>query len=179
MPRRNYFKGEFVLNNSSRISIIAEGALCAALSVVLNYLTIFRMPQGGSINLELIPLFVYAYRHGWKWGVKVGALVGFLHMMFGGYIVHPVQAILDYPLACGVLGFAGIWRKHLISGTILAGIACFSCYVISGVVFFSNYAPEGTNAFVYSAIYNSFIFPQLIINTPVALLVHKKIELRA
>lgn len=163
------------MSNSSRISIIAEGALCAALSIVLNYLTIFRMPQGGSINLELIPLFVYAYRYGWKWGVEVGALTGLLHIMFGGYVVHPVQAFLDYPLACGVLGFAGTWRKHLITGTILAGIARFSCYMISGVVFFSEFA-KGTNVFVYSAMYNSFVFPQLVINTIVALLVFKRLE---
>jgi thiamine transporter len=164
------------MNNSSRISIIAEGALSAALSIMLNYLTIFRMPQGGSINLELIPLLIFAYRRGLKWGVEIGALVGFLNLLFGGYVVHPVQAILDYPLSYGILGFSGIWRKHLIGGTILSGVACFFCYVISGVVFFSSYAPEGTNALVYSVIYNSFFFPQLVINTIVALLLFRRLE---
>ncbi|MCL1874864.1 MAG: energy-coupled thiamine transporter ThiT [Synergistaceae bacterium] len=166
------------MSNSPRISIIAEGALCAALSVVLNYLTIFRMPQGGSINLELVPLFVFAYRYGWKWGVEVGILVGFLHMMFGGYVVHPVQALLEYPLACGVLGFAGIWRKNmitLITGTVLTGIVRYSFHVIAGVVFFSEFA-KGENVLVYSLIYNSFVFPQLVINTIVALLLFRTLE---
>ena len=164
------------MNTTSRISIVAEGALCAALSIVLSYLTLFRMPQGGSINLQLLPVFIFAYRHAWKWGVEVGLLVGFIHLVFGGYVVHPVQAILDYPLAYGVLGFSGIWKKHLITGTILSGLACFCCHVISGVVFFSSYAPEGTNAFVYSVVYNSIFFPQLAINTIVALLIHRRLE---
>jgi len=134
------------------------------------------MPQGGSINLELIPLLIFTYRHGWKWGIEVGALFGFLHLFLGGYVVHPVQAFLDYPLAYGVLGFSGLWRKHLVPGTILAGLTCFCCYVTSGVVFFSSYAPEGTNVLAYSLIYNSFFFPQLVINTIVALLIFKRIE---
>jgi thiamine transporter len=134
------------------------------------------MPQGGSINLELVPLFIFAYRHGWKRGAEVGALSGFLQIVFGGYVVHPVQAILDYPLAFGVVGFSGLWGKHLITGTILAGIARFSCHVISGVVFFASYAPEGTNVLVYSLIYNSFFFPQLVINTIIALLIYWRLE---
>ena len=164
------------MKSSSSISIIAEGALCVALSIVLNYLTLFRMPQGGSINLELLPLLVFAYRHGFKWGIEAGALVGLLQLIFGGYIVHPVQAFLDYILAYSVMGFAGLWRKHLITGTVLAGVACFSCYVISGVVFFASYAPEGINPFVYSVTYNSFFIPQLIINTTVALLLFMRLE---
>ncbi|MCL2767803.1 MAG: energy-coupled thiamine transporter ThiT [Synergistaceae bacterium] len=165
------------MNNSTRVAVIVEGALCTALSVVLGYLTLFRMPQGGSINLELVPLFIFAYRHGWKWGIVVGALIGFLDLMFRGYVVHPVQAILDYPLASCLLGFAGIWRKYLIPGTIIAGITCFCCYLASGVVFFASYAPEGTNVFLYSFIYNaSSFFPKLVINTVVALLVFWRIE---
>jgi len=165
------------LKNSSRVAIVVEGALCAALSVVLSYLTLFRMPQGGSINLSILPLFIFANRHGWKSGIEVGALAGFLDLMFSGYVVHPVQAFLDYPLASGMLGLSGLWRKHLITGTILAGFACFLCYVASGVVFFASYAPEGTNVFLYSIIYNaSFFLPKLAINAIVALLLLNRIE---
>ncbi|MCL1941474.1 MAG: energy-coupled thiamine transporter ThiT [Synergistaceae bacterium] len=168
------------MRNSSRIAIIAEGALCAALSVVLSYFTLFRMPQGGSINLSLVPMFVFAYRHGWKWGIEVGILVGFLEMMLRGYVVHPVQAILDYPLAFAVIGFCGIWRKNLpalVTGTILAGLARLACHVVSGVVFFASYAPEGTSVLLYSFIYNAaFFFPQLAANMIVALPVFRRIE---
>ena len=165
--------------NTSRIKVIAEGALCVALSVALGYLTLFRMPQGGSINLELTPLLVFAYRHGWKWGVEVGALYGFLHLFLGGYIVHPVQALLDYPLAYGMIGFVGIWRKNLIAliaGTILAGLAYYCCHVTSGVVFFSSYAPKGANVLLYSAVYNSTDAIKLAINAAIALLIFKRLE---
>ena len=167
------------MNNSSRITIVVEGALCAALSVVLGYLTVFRMPQGGSINLELVPILIFAYRHGWKWGIEVGVLVGLLSLMLGGYVVHPVQAILDYPLASGALGLSGLWRKRLgtlITGTIIGGILCYCCSVVSGVVFFASYAPEGSNVLMYSIAYNSFFLLKLVVNTIIALPVFRIIE---
>jgi thiamine transporter len=38
------------------------------------------------------------------------------------------------------------------------------CHLLSGVVFFGSYAPEGTNVWVYSAVYNgSYMIPNLIL----------------
>ena len=47
---------------SSRTVVLVEGALCIALSIVLSYIRLFRMPQGGSVNLELVPLILFAWR---------------------------------------------------------------------------------------------------------------------
>lgn len=165
-------------NKGLQIAVMVEGASCVALSIVLSYLTLFRMPQGGSINLELVPLFVFAYRRGVKWGVLVGALSGLLQLILGGYVVHPVQAILDYPAAYAAVGLAGIFRSRVIVGTIIAALTQFACFVASGAIFFGSYAPEGTNPWVYAAIYNgSFYFPKVIICAVVAFFLWKRLFL--
>lgn len=52
----------------------------------------------------------------------------------------------------------------LVGATI--GIFCrFLAHLVSGVVFFGSYAPEGMSPIVYSAIYNgSFIIPELLVS---------------
>ena len=46
----------------------------------------------------------------------------------------------------------------------LGGLGRFACHVLSGVVFFAEYA-EGTglSPFVYSVSYNAFVFVDLVI----------------
>lgn len=160
-----------------RIAVMMEGASCVALSVVLSYLTLFRMPQGGSINLALVPIFVFAYRHGAKWGILVGALTGFLKLVLGGYIVHPVQAILEYPAAYAAIGLAGLFKGKEIICSILAGLAQFACYVVAGAVFFASYAPAGTNAWAYAAVYNgTFLFPKIVISIFAAIFLWNRLQ---
>ena len=148
---------------SSRTVVLVEGALCIALSIVLSYLRLFRMPQGGSVNLELVPLILFAWRRGLCWGCGAGVLAGLMNLLLGGYVVHPVQAILDYPAAYGAMG--------------LAALVQFSCHVLSGVIFFASYAPEGTNPWVYSAVYNgSFLAPKIVISGVVTWILLRKLE---
>lgn len=169
------------MNKNSRITIMMEGALCVALSVVLGYLTLFRMPQGGSINLELVPLFVFSYRHGVKWGVQAGALTGILQLILGGYVVHPVQAVLDYPAASAAIGLSGLWCARnivfRIIATAIGSLLQFSCYVASGAVFFGSYAPEGTNVWLYAIVYNgSFLLPKVLISAAAALFLWNRLD---
>jgi len=93
------------------VKIMVEGALAAAMTVALSYVKLWEMPQGGSITLEAIPLLVFSLRRGVRPGIGAGAIAGLLQLLLGGYIVHPVQAVLDYPLAFAVLGLAGTFRK--------------------------------------------------------------------
>lgn len=153
---------------SSSASVMVEGALCIALSVVLSNLRIFRMPQGGSVNLELVPLIVFAWRHGLAWGTGAGVLTGVLNILFGGYVMHPVQALLDYPLAYGVMGLSALIPGWPFAGFLAGGLAQFACHVLSGVIFFSEYA-KGANPWIYSSVYNaSFLAPKLILSGVVA-----------
>jgi len=144
--------------------MLVEGALAIALSFVLARITFFKMPQGGEITPgQMIPLIIFSIRYGAGKGFLIGALYGIVDMMFGGYIIHPIQAILDYPLPYGLIGLSGLFseefkRTHqfapILKGTLIAILARFVTHVVSGVVFFSSYAPEGQGALAYSLVYN-------------------------
>ena len=145
--------------------ILAEVTNAVALSYVLNLIIIFTMPQGGSITLgSMVPILILALRRGPIIGVIGGTIFGVLQMFLGGYIIHPVQALLDYPLAFAFLGLAGLFKKIPMAGIGVSLILRFLAHLLSGVVFFSEYAGDA-NPWIYSAIYNgSFILPELIIS---------------
>ena len=49
----------------SKIRMLAEAGVAIAIAQVLSFITIFHMPQGGSIKAAaLVPLMIYAYRWG-------------------------------------------------------------------------------------------------------------------
>jgi thiamine transporter len=147
--------------------VLTEAALSIALAVVLGQITVFRMPYGGSISLEMLPLILLALRQGVKVGLLAGIVYGFINLILTPIVVHPVQVLFDYPLAFGAMGLAGFFRpmvRGAILGTTVAVFARFVCHFISGVVFFASYAPEGWNPFLYSAAYNlAYLVPSLLV----------------
>lgn len=172
--------------------LIAEMAMALALAVVLGpvFTTILplRMPQGGSVSLEMLPIVFVAVRRGLVPGVVVGALFGCVELLpvFAPFTVSPVQVVLDYPLAFAAVGLAGLvavpvvsppplgdgrTRRRLVTfvapvvaATSVGSLARFGCHVLSGIVFFSEYAPEGQPAWLYSLVYNAaFMAPEAVI----------------
>ena len=91
-----------------RTRILVEIALTIALAVVLNLVKLWRMPYGGDVSLEMLPILVLALRRGWKPGVVAGALYGLVSLMFGAVVVHWAQFVLDYPLAYALVVVAGV-----------------------------------------------------------------------
>jgi thiamine transporter len=167
-----------ISGNSGRTKALVEGALCVALSVVFSYLKLFSMPHGGSITLEMAPLLYFSYKYRYKWGMTAGLVSGLLQAVFGGYVAHPAQGILDYPTAFACMGLAGRFgesAKGVIAGTSLAVASRLICHVLSGVMFFASYAPEGQNIWAYSIIYNAtFMIPSAIIASVAAWALWKK-----
>ena len=137
------------------IKKLLTGAMCVALSFVLSLIVLFRMPQGGSVTPAcMLPIIVFSYIYGWQYGIAAGAILGVLNLLFDPYIIHPVQMILDYILGYAVIGLAGILRKqHIVLSVVIASVARWLCSVLSGVVFFAEYA-GGKNVWLYSMGYN-------------------------
>lgn len=137
---------------------MVTSAVLVALSIALNQVVLFRMPQGGSVTaFSMLPVVVCAYIFGVRRGMMAGMCVGLIDLIFNPYVVHPIQMLLDYPLAFGALAFAGLVRsgKFGLSSGYLLGLVCrYLCAVLSGVIFFGQYAPEGFNAFTWSIYYN-------------------------
>jgi thiamine transporter len=144
--------------------IIAEIIVVVALSYALNLIVLFRMPQGGSVTVvSMVPILWLALRRGTKIGVLAGVVFGLVDLMPTPFVVHPVQFLLDYPLAFGSLGLAGLFQKHPIVGVVAGIFGRFVCHFVSGIVFFAMYAPAGMNPVVYSAIYNgSYLVVELV-----------------
>jgi thiamine transporter len=170
--------------NSTRI--IAEIGVAVAIAAVLNFLPLWKMPQGGSISLEMLPIFVIAFRWGGKSGLMAGLVYGLIQLIVNPYIIHPVQLIMDYPLPYMMLGVAGFFtiRKRqsqeidyfkFFTVTMIAVFLRFVVHVLSGVIFFSSYAPEGQNVWLYSIIYNgSFMLPSFILCYIILIIISKK-----
>jgi thiamine transporter len=113
------------------------------------------MPQGGSVTaVSMVPLLWLALRRGAGTGILGGVIFGLVDLFPQPFIVHPVQFLLDYPLAFGALGLAGLTRGHPIFGTLVGITGRFVCHFLSGIVFFASYTPEGMNPILYSTIYN-------------------------
>ncbi|SEN15892.1 energy-coupled thiamine transporter ThiT [Lihuaxuella thermophila] len=161
---------------SSRLITMIEIAVMTAIAVVLDRWILFQMPQGGSVTLVMVPIAILAFRRGLVPGLVCGLLTGILLLIFSGYVVHPVQAILDYPLAFGLLGLSGVIRlqsyasriaKVLMAGAglLIAGGLRFLAHYLSGIIFFASYAPEGQPVYLYSLIYNlTYILPQILLS---------------
>ena len=158
--------------------IITECSVCIALAVVCSFIKVWEMPQGGSVSLTMVPLFVIAYRQGIVPGVVSGMVYGIISLMFAGAVYHPMSILLDYVLAFGILGIAGMFEKNIKGiciGTSIGVLGRFLSSLISGAVLFGSYAPEGQNPWVYSLIYQAtYLIPEMIITLAFLILIYYK-----
>ncbi len=139
-------------------------AATAALALILGYIKLYRLPQGGSITLEAVPILFLALWQGIRPGILAGLLTGILKLLFGPFIVHPVQLLLDYPLPFALLGLSAATPRAPRTGVLLGSLARWFSHFTSGIVFFGSYAPEGVSVWRYSALYNlSYIGPEALI----------------
>lgn len=143
-------------------------ALAAVLS--LFHLKLPHLIYGGSVSLHTLPIFIVALRNGARTGVLAGVCYGVVNFLMSPYLVHPVQLLLDYPVAFGTLGIAGAvgaarsrpWLAAL--AVALASSARLAAHVLSGIVYFGQLAPAGTPAWKYSVVYNcSYMVPETVI----------------
>lgn len=153
--------------------MLVEIGVMVAFAYVLMLFRVGRLPQGGSISLQMLPIFVIALRWGGLPGITAGLLFGVVKLMFDPYIVHPVQMLLDYPLAFAAIGVAGFLREKPFVGIVAGGMARFMMHFLAGVVFFGSLAPEGVSATAYSLGYNlTYMGPEIFIalfTTPLVL----------
>ena len=160
------------------VRALTYGALCMAMSFVLSYIKLYSMPLGGSVTLaSMLPLLWYSNKFGVKNGLIAGAAYGLLQLIQKPEIYHWVQVLLDYPLAFMMLGLAGS-VKNLQLGSILGVAGRWICHIISGAVFFGEWMPEGwSNAWVYSAAYNgAYLLVDLIICLVLSFILAKALD---
>lgn len=155
---------------------IVYGAISIALSFALSYAKLFKLPQGGSVTFaSLLPLMIYCCMFGTRRGLIVCTIYGVLQALQDPFIIHPMQFLLDYPLAFGIIGVSGIFMEKgvfkdkkvvaFLLGGVLAVVLRYACHVCSGVFAFADYADldKYDTAIAYSMAYNSFAFVDMLI----------------
>ncbi len=120
-------------------------ALAIALAIVVS--TIIKLPSlpnGGSITLfSMLIISMVGYCYGPAVGFIAAVAYGVLQFIIEPYFVHPMQVLLDYPLAFGALGISGFFSKKkngLIYGYILGILGRLFFHEVSGLIFYTTYA---------------------------------------
>ena len=154
-----------ISKSKKNLRALLESALLVAVGFVLSYITLIKLPQGGSVTpLSMLPVLMIGLRHGLKWGLCGGVIYACLQMLqqfwpppSGTAIAYISVVMLDYIFAFSVLGLSGIFRGTRY-GMIFAVPLClclrFLCHFISGIVIWSTYAPPGAPVWLYSLTYN-------------------------
>lgn len=143
------------------------------LAAVLSMLKVYKAPYGGSVTLgSMIPILYMAMRHGTSIGLLTGVVYGMVQLFLEPFVVHPAQLILDYPLAFGLLGLAGLTVSRPVFGAALGIGGRLVAHWVSGIIFFATYAPEGMNVYLYSLLYNAgYLVPEVVVSAVVLWLV--------
>ena len=162
---------------------IVYGAIAIAMSFALSYARFIHLPQGGSVTFaSLLPLMIYCCMFGTRRGIVVCLIYGCLQALQDTYIIHPVQFMLDYPLAFGMIGVSGFFCERtplkknkliaFIVGAVIAVVLRYACHICSGVFAFADYADLETydTAIAYSFAYNSFTIVDLAIDLAAGIL---------
>ena len=149
-------------NNALRA--LTEGGIMVAAATALSYLKLFELPQGGSVCIGMLPIFLYCVRWGLKDGLLCSLAYGILQLIFdGAYAWGWTSMLLDYVVAFTVLGFAGLFARQkcgVFVGTVVGCVLRFIVHFISGVTIYRIYEPVElfnttfANPYLYSAAYN-------------------------
>ncbi|MGG5253382.1 energy-coupled thiamine transporter ThiT [Neobacillus sp. SM06] len=177
----------------SNTLFLVEVAVFAALAYILDLVSAFVFsriwPQGGSVSIAMVPIFLMAYRWGIKGGVLTGFLLGLLQFILGFSQIYTIlQGFIDYFLAFTGVGLAGMfaskvkagvnkqqkgkWMMYAAIGAFWGSFVRFVMHFISGISFFGSYAPKGQPVALYSLIYNgTYMLPSYILSTITVILV--------
>ena len=173
--------------NHRKLRSLCEGAILVAAATALSYLKLFELPQGGSVCIGMLPIFLYCVRWGWKSGLLAAFAYGLLQLIFDGAYAWSWQSmLLDYVLAFTVLGFSGIFagqKRGIFYGTVLGCILRFIVHYVAGVTIWRIYGPTELfnttflNPCLYSAVYNgSYVAIDMVLCLVIFALLYKPLK---
>ena len=154
------------MKNKTATRALCEGAALAAMAQILSWLKLWELPQGGSVNIGMLPVVFFAVRWGAGRGLVCALAYSVLQLIFDGGYAWSWQSIIgDYIAAFTLMGLAGVFRGvrgGIFCGCALASILRFLSSWITGATVWAEYMPEEffgatmTSPWVYSALYNGF-----------------------
>lgn len=143
-------------------------AMAIAIATVTSMIKLYEFPFGGSVTLiSMFFICFVGYLYGPAAGIMTGLAHGVLQLLIDPFILFPMQVLVDYILAFGALGLSGLFWKSkngLYKGYILGVLGRYVFAVLSGWLFFGEYAWEGWDPLPYSLVYNgAYIFAEAAI----------------
>ncbi|MBC8584611.1 energy-coupled thiamine transporter ThiT [Youxingia wuxianensis] len=172
---------------------LTHSALMVALATILSLVTIFKAPNGGSVTAaSMVPIIIIALMYNTSWALLTSLAYSGIQMLLGFYppptqdfISFVLVILLDYVVAFGVLGLAGVFARRFKNkvlgaciGTIIVMALRFICHFLSGILIWTSYAPEGMPVWLYSFTYNgAYMLFEAIISVVVIALIVKYINL--
>ena len=143
-------------------------AVSIALGTILSEIKIIDFPWGGSATLlSMLIICLPGYLFGLGAGLMTGVAYGILQLLVDPYVLFPMQLVMDYLLAFGSLGLSGIFassKNGLVKGYLTGILGRYVFTVLSGWIFFGEYAWEGWPVLPYSLVYNGiYIFAEAAI----------------
>lgn len=161
---------------NANVRMMTDMAIMIAVATILGFIE-FDMPWlfGGSVSLEMLPIVLIALRYGLKAGLITGFLYGVVDFLLEPVYIHPVQLLLDYPVAFMMVGFAGLFKLRpdqsrltqgttIVTATLLAVCLRFLSHFFSALIWFGQFAPEGMSVWTYAALYNvSYLLPSFLL----------------
>ncbi len=166
--------GSAAVQSKFNARVIVFSAIAIALATVIATWLKFKIPfwiNGGSITLfSMLIICMVGYWYGPKVGLTAALAYGVLQFITGPYFVHPLQVLLDYPLAFGALGLSGFFYKNkngLTIGYVVGVLGRLICHSISGAIFYTEYVgslSDNMAALWGGIVYNmSYIVPEAIL----------------
>ncbi|EOH92271.1 hypothetical protein UAW_03256 [Enterococcus haemoperoxidus ATCC BAA-382] len=180
------------MQRTSELRVWIEGTIVAAIAMVLSFIPT-NVGSSFSISLGMIPITLYALRRGTKAGFFSAFIWGLLHFPLAQvYYLMPAQVIIEYILAFGFAGFAGMYssklkqsireKEYMKSGRIiiyasfLGTLMRYFWHFIAGVLFWGSFALWGMNPWLFSFVMNGLSGLATAIVTSVVLLLLLKIN---
>lgn len=160
---------------------LCEAGIMIALSTVLAMLKLIDMPYGGSVTFaQMLPILIFAYRHGPKLGMGAALTASVIQLLLGleNFSYLPlvtwysivVLALLDYIVAYSVFGAVGFlrgkmnYRTAMTVGAVGASVVRYLCHVISGFTAWAAFEIPSGAVLAYSVGYNAtYMIPETIV----------------
>ena len=150
--------------------VFAAMAIALA-TVVATVIKLPSLPNGGSVTLfSMLLVTLVGYWYGPVIGIVAATAFGILQFITGPYVVHPIQVVIDYPLAFGALGLSGFFsnkKNGLLKGYLAGVTGRFFFASVSGLIFYTVYVDafsENMVAVWASLVYNmTYILPEAVI----------------
>ena len=169
--------------------MLSMAALSIALSFVLSCLRLFRMPTHGAVTPgSMLPIMLFSLIYGVGPGMLTGIAYGLLQYIQDPSFLNVWQFLLDYLIAFGALGLAGIGKdkgqKWIYISIPIAVLGRAVSAILAGVMWANEYIDYGlkigemefSSPLVYSMVYNGvYLIPETVICLVLAWLVAKPV----